>query len=329
MPRAIRPSFWRAISNRTRGSLPRVDRWLPKLFNHCYLSDLAFTLTTVLDLGNQTSGSRTTTPPFWIKNHIVLLMGLFCVAVISVVVLSGARYLHDFVTGRVDPAVQNEGLSAQPADDGVVEPVSLPSSTMTGTRLFDAPVSELTGQFTRTWRISGPQMCAAFRDAGIEATEWRAASMRSVTYECYFQRIYERDEIRPLRSTFLRVRGNAWGEVIEISGRIVGPTTDDQGSLDPSLMRIFEVLVSQVKWGDFQDTLGPIQKLLDVRCERFGASFEFTRELSQDNSYNFTLVLSQGSNQQVRTRAYFSQDRWMANPDYRRTRPVLPMLSSR
>nr|WP_220355023.1 DUF6030 family protein [Rhizobium cauense] len=182
---------------------------------------------------------------------------------------------------------------------------------------------ELTSQFMRTWRISGPQVCAAFRDAGIEATEWRAASMRSVSCECYFQRIYERDEIRPLRSTFLRVRGNAWGEVLEISGRIVGPTTDDQGSLDPSVMRIFNVLVSQAKWGDFQDTLVPIQKLMDVRSERFGAAFEFTRTLSQEKSYDFALVLSQNSNEQSRTKAYFSKERWMANPNYTRRRPVL------
>ena len=47
---------------------------------------------------------------------------IVCVAVISVVVLSGARYWHDLVTGRVDPAVQNEDLSVQPADDGIVEP---------------------------------------------------------------------------------------------------------------------------------------------------------------------------------------------------------------
>ncbi len=151
--------------------------------------------------------------------------------------------------------------------------------------------------------------------------------MREVSYECYFQRIYERDAVRPLRSTFLRVRGNAWGDVFSISGRIVGPTTDDQGSLDPSLMRIFEVLVRQATWGDFQDTLAPIQKLADVRCERFGASFEFTRELSHENSYNFTLALSQTSNEQARTIAYFSQERWMVNPTYRRTRPVPPMLS--
>ncbi|MCS0459063.1 DUF6030 family protein [Rhizobium sp. T136] len=256
-------------------------------------------------------------------------MGLCCLAIIGVVALSSAPYWHHLVTGSAHPVVHNEALSSQPTGDAIAEPVGSRSSTLNEARLFEAPIYELASQFTRTWRISGPQICAAFRDAGIEATEWRAASMRSVSYECYFQRIYERDEVRPLRSTFLRVRGNAWGEVLEVSGRIVGPTTEDQGSLDPSLMRIFNVLVSQATWGDFQDTLVPIQKLLDVRSERFGASFEFTRELSHENSYDFTLVLSQTSNEQTRTRAYFSQERWMVNPDYRRIRPVLPMLSGR
>ncbi|MCS3743392.1 hypothetical protein FHT76_007638 [Rhizobium sp. BK176] len=192
-----------------------------------------------------------------------------------------------------------------------------------GTRLFDAPVSELTSQFSRTWRISGPEICTAFRDAGIDTTQWRAASMRSVNYECYFQRIYERDEVRPLRSTFLRVRGNPSGDITEITGRIVGPNTDDQGVLDPSLMRIFEVIVGQAGWGDFQEALIPVQKLADTRYERFGAYFDFRREPSQENSYNFSLVLSQASDQQTRTRAYFSENRWLIYPDDQRTRPVL------
>ncbi|WP_281409941.1 MULTISPECIES: DUF6030 family protein [Rhizobium] len=244
--------------------------------------------------------------------------------------VSGALHWREVALSRhQNPIVDNEALPAQSTGDVIAVPVSSQSSMLGGTRLFDAPSPELTSQFIRRWRISGPQICAAFRDAGIEATEWRAASMRGVSYECYFQRIYERDDIRPLRSTFLRVRGNASGEVLEISGRIVGPTTDDQGLLDPSLMRIFEVLVNEVRWGDFQDTLIPIRKLLDIRCERFGASFEFRRELSRENSYDFTLVLSQNSDQQARTRAYFSPDRWMVKPDFARMRPVLLTVSSR
>ncbi len=304
-----------------------AGRSLSKLLNRCYVSDIAFTLATVLDLGNQTSGSQTATSPL-LRKSSVALVGLLCVVIMGVV--SGLGYWREMVAGRHQtPAVDQAALPAQSSGDAIAEPISSRPTKRDRTRLFDAPSSELTSQFIRKWRVSGPQICAALRDAGIEATEWRAASMRAVSYECYFQRIYERDDIRPLRSTFLRVRGNALGEVLEISGRIVGPTTDDQGGLDPSLMRIFEVLVSEVRWGDFQDTLIPIQKLLDIRCERFGASFEFRRELSRENSYDFTLVLSQTSNQQARTRAYFSPHRWMVNPDYARTPTGLLAASSR
>ncbi|EPE96542.1 DUF6030 family protein [Rhizobium grahamii] len=275
-------------------------------------------LTTVLDLGNQTSGSRITTPPLWIKSRKALLIGLVFVAVVGIVALSSsALYRRDAVTPSLYPVAQRQARSLRPTGEVIAMRADLRQSASNGTRLFDSPIFELASQFLRTWRISGPEVCAAFRNAGIETTQWRAASMRSVNYECYFQRVYERDEARPLRSTFLRVRGNSRGDIFEISGRIVGPKTDDRGMLDPSLMRIFEVIVVEARWEDFQEALPSIQKLLDVRSERFGAYFDFTREPSQENSYNFALVLSQDSDQQARTRAYFSETRWLANPYHR------------
>jgi hypothetical protein len=197
-------------------------------------------------------------------------------------------------------------------------PVSIPQ------RLIEIPKLDLASQFVRTWRVSGPDICKALREAGIETTEWRAASMRSASYECYFQRIYKRDEVRPLSSIFLKIRGNARGDILEIRAKIIGPNTDAQGRLDPALMRIFETLVQQVGWSDFQDALPPIRSLRDVEYEHFGAYFSFTREGTSENSFNFTLVLGASSGPQTRTKAYFSADHWVATPDPRISGVLLP-----
>jgi hypothetical protein len=212
-------------------------------------------------------------------------------------------------------------LTARPFEVGMSSPpppVSIPQ------RLLETPKFELASQFVRTWRVSGPNMCKALREAGIETTEWRAASMRSASYECYFQRIYKRDEVRPLSSIFLRIRGNARGDILEIRAKIVGPNTDAQGRLDPALMRIFETLVQQVGWSDFQDALPPIRSLRDVEYEHFGTYFSFTREAASENSFNFMLVLGASSGPQTRTKAYFSADRWVATPDPRISGVPLP-----
>ena len=278
----------------------------------------------MLDLGSQTSGSRITTPPLLISSRKTLLTGLLCFAVAGTLALSiSARYWRDLVPPGEYPVVQKQARLPRSTGEVIGAGADPRPFVSKGTRLLDAPISELTSQFSRTWRISGPEICTAFRDAGIETTQWRAASMRSVNYECYFQRVYERDDVRPLRSTFLRVRGNPSGDIAEITGRIVGPNTDDKGGLDPSVMRIFEVIVGQAGWGDLLESLIPIQKLADIRYERFGAYFDFRREPSQENSYNFSLVLSQASDQQARTRAYFSENRWLVYPDDAKTRPVL------
>ncbi|KQV16517.1 hypothetical protein ASC97_11360 [Rhizobium sp. Root1203] len=201
-----------------------------------------------------------------------------------------------------------------------VRPSGLPPASPTPElsiprRLIEAPKFELAGQFLRIWRVTGPNMCKALREAGIEMTEWRAPSMRSTSHECYFQRIYTQDEARPLSSIFLKIRGNARGDILEVRGKINGPSTDGEGRLDPALMRIFETLVDQARWSDFQDTLVSVRSLRDVEYERFGAYFSFTRQAAGENSFNFMLVLAATSGPQTRTRAYFSSDRWVAAPD--------------
>ncbi|WP_064695390.1 DUF6030 family protein [Rhizobium aegyptiacum] len=177
--------------------------------------------------------------------------------------------------------------------------------------LTELPKLELTSQFLRMWLVSGSNICGALRDAGIEMSEWKAASMRNRNYECYFQRIYERDEVRPISSTFVRVRGNENGDILEIQAKVVGPKTDAQGRLSPAVLRIFEIIVKQACWPDFEDALTPIQNLRDVEYERFGAYLSFTRDAGSENNFNFALGVKATSGSQIRTRTYFSTDRWL------------------
>lgn len=211
----------------------------------------------------------------------------------------------------VEPVAMSTPPPAQPVDIPV--------------RLIEAPEPDVAAQFLRMWRVSGPTVCKALRDAGIETSEWRAPSMRSTSHECYFQRIYKKNDVRPLNSVFLRVKGNASGDIVEIRGRLVGPPTDAEGRLDVGHMKIFETLVRQAGWSDFQDALAPISSLRDFENERFGAYFSFRRDPESQDSYNFMLVVTAGSGPQTRTKAYFSPERWVEAPDPRIAELSLPI----
>ncbi|WP_245441587.1 DUF6030 family protein [Rhizobium vallis] len=221
--------------------------------------------------------------------------------------------------GPLDKAARSSNIAVPPY---TAAPSPLPPQSISP-HLIELPKLELASEFLRAWRVSGTNICGALREAGIEVSEWKAASMRNRDYECYFQRIHERDEVRPLSSTFLRVRGNEMGDIVEIRAKIVGPKVDDQGHLAPPVLRIFEIIVKQACWRDFEDALASIQSLRDVEYERFGSYLSFTREAGSENSFNFSLGLKATSDSQARTRAYFSADRWLTTTDQR-----IPQTSS-
>nr|WP_064246299.1 DUF6030 family protein [Rhizobium leguminosarum]OAP95929.1 exopolysaccharide synthesis protein [Rhizobium leguminosarum] len=238
---------------------------------------------------------------------------------ISILLLAGIvvfyNEIHDLDLGRVenralDKAAQSSRIAARP-DPAVPSP--LPSTSIS-LKLIEVPKLELASQFMRMWRVSGRNMCGALREAGIEMSEWKAASMRNRSYECYFQRIYERDEVRPISSTFLKVRGDEMGNILEIRAKIIGPSTGAHGRLAPAVLRIFEIIVKQACWRDFEDALAPIRNLQNVEYERFGSYLSFTREAGGANIFNFVLGLKATSNSQVKTKSYFSTERWLQMP---------------
>lgn len=248
---------------------------------------------------------------------------------ISVLLLAGTvvfyREVHHleepvepFEYRTLNKAARSSRTAARP-DPAAPSPFPATSISL---QLIEVPKLELASQFLRIWRVSGRNMCGALREAGIEMSEWKAASMRNRSYECYFQRIYERDEVRPLSSTFVKVRGDEMGDILEIRAKIIGPTTDAQGRLAPAVLRIFEIIVKQACWRDFEDTLASIQNLQNVEYERFGSYLSFTREAGSANIFNFVLGLKATSSSQVKTKTYFSTERWLRMP------AVLPRASS-
>jgi hypothetical protein len=273
--------------------------------------------TKVMDLVSETSQGRLNASRlrgnvysiFWVILAILLLAAAFLAS-------GGWRYARYLVTPFDDRSSNELGrmrrLPAVPAGARMPAPEA---AVWTSGRLIEAPRPEIASQFVRMWRVSGPDICKALREGGIETSEWRAASMRSTSYECYFQRVYKQDEARPLSSTYLKIKGNAKGDIFEMRGKILGPKTDAEGRLDSSLMRIFEILVQQVRWSDLQETLVPIRSLQDVEYRGFGASFNFARETANESGFTFELSLEGDPGPQMRTRSYFSPDRWVRMPD--------------
>jgi len=181
--------------------------------------------------------------------------------------------------------------------------------------LIDPPVAQTVSTFLRTWRISGPAMCAALRDAGIETSDWAAASFNADTFECFFEHGVKREKDQLPSSIFVIVRGDAAGVISNMRVKIINPETEQNGQLDPAILRIFETMLRQPQWLDFHETLNAIKNLKDIKEDGFGASINFAREVLNPGRYNFTLSLDATSGPQKRTRSYFSDRTWLPSPE--------------
>ncbi|WP_455872554.1 DUF6030 family protein [Rhizobium yanglingense] len=269
-------------------------------------------------MATQPSGLHMKTPPPRRKRRAALWLML----TLSISLVAGTVLLsNDMRHLRTLAALSGYGLNlqVQQPEPPPLQPVEVAKpapqlSVKIPPRLIEVPQPELAGNFLRTWRTSGPDMCETLRKAGIEMTQWRASAMGSSAYECSFQEVYKEDGERPLSSLFLIIRGDRKGAISNMRAKIVGPATDSAGRLDPSFMRVFETVLAQSHWLDFHDALSAIRELKDVREEGFGASVVFSREFSSENSFNFIMTIKAAPGAQMRTRAYFSTERWMPAP---------------
>ncbi|SCB61664.1 hypothetical protein GA0061105_12140 [Rhizobium aethiopicum] len=180
---------------------------------------------------------------------------------------------------------------------------------------IDAPVAQTASAFLRTWRLSGPAMCAALRQAGIQTSEWAAASFNADTFECFYEHSGKREKDQLTNSIFVIVRGDAAGAISNMRAKIVNPGMDQNGQLDPAVLRIFETMLRQPQWLDFHETLNAIKNLKDVKEDGFGANISFTHEVLNPERYNFTLSLNATSGPQKRTRNFFSGRAWLPAPE--------------
>lgn len=199
-------------------------------------------------------------------------------------------------------------------------PKALPRPTPPATFTFplhiiEPPVAQTASTFLRTWRISGPAMCAALRNAGIETSDWAAASFNADTFECIFEHGGKQERDQLPSSIFVIVRGDSAGAIINMRVKIINPETDQNGQLDPNILRIFETMLRQPQWLDFHETLNAIKNLRDIKEDGFGASINFSREVLNPGRYNFTLALDATSGPQKRTRNYFSDRAWLRSPE--------------
>ncbi len=180
---------------------------------------------------------------------------------------------------------------------------------------INAPVAQTASAFLRTWRLSGPAMCAALRQAGIQTSEWAAASFNADTFECFYEHSGKREKDQLTNSIFVIVRGDAAGAISNMRAKIVNPGMDQNGQLDPAVLRIFETMLRQPQWLDFHETLNAIKNLEDVKEDGFGANISFTHEVLNPERYNFTLSLNATSGPQKRTRNFFSGRAWLPAPE--------------
>ncbi|RUM07457.1 DUF6030 family protein [Rhizobium chutanense] len=181
--------------------------------------------------------------------------------------------------------------------------------------IIEPPMAQTASTFLRTWRISGPAMCAALRAAGIQTSDWAPASFNADTFECFFEHSGKREKDQLPNSVFVIVRGDAAGTINNMRVKIINPETDQNGQLDPAILRIFETMLRQPQWLDFHETLNAIKNLRDVKEDGFGASISFTHEVLNAGRYNFTLSLDAASGPQKRTRNYFASRIWLPSPD--------------
>lgn len=215
---------------------------------------------------------------------------------------------------------------AAPAPKPVLPAPPAPKSVPVNPRLWLAPEPNVASALRRIWQMSGPDMCHALRAAGIGMSEWKAAAIGGPLYECSYERIYRKDGDRILSSLFVIVRGDATGRITSMRAKLVDPPQRAGGGLDPALVSIFETMLTQSRWGDFDAQLEAIRSLRDVRKEGFGAAMSFTREFDDSRNFNFLLTLKAVTPAQKRMNDLLRGENGFEMPVQDENAPLFPGL---
>lgn len=158
--------------------------------------------------------------------------------------------------------------------------------------LFSDGRTERPAEFFWVRQIYGPALCERLRANGIPVSEWVETAFHAETMECVYEQHDHEESGNPRSSRFLVVRGDRSGNVTGIRIKLVSPPRDDTGRLDRTVMRMFETVLDEPHWPDFDAARAALLTLDDYRTEGAGIAFLFSQEPSRPGSYNMTLSLT-------------------------------------
>ncbi|NLS14995.1 exopolysaccharide biosynthesis protein [Rhizobium sp. P40RR-XXII] len=176
--------------------------------------------------------------------------------------------------------------------------------------LLDAPVDALLSAFVRSWRISGPTLCADLEKFGLSVGEWRQSELGVGTSECSYAVQKGAYGNANAASFFIIARGKPTGEIETIRIKVIMPDNNDGKAVAGTFIDTVVLLLNETHWLDFQVALNAIGTLQDVTLEAFGAKLAFFKEFQSNNNFNLQLELRRTAPEQIRTAIVFDKTRW-------------------
>ncbi|MDL2407102.1 DUF6030 family protein [Rhizobium calliandrae] len=176
--------------------------------------------------------------------------------------------------------------------------------------LFDAPVDALRGAFIRSWRTTGPILCADLIKSGLPVGEWRQSALGAGTYECSYEIQKGGNGEANAASIFISVRGTPVGELDSVRIKVIMPDNADGRAIGEMFVDSVVALLTETRWLDFQTALDEIGKLQDVTQRAFGTKLAFFREFQNDRSFDLQLGLERKTPEEIRTGIVFGKARW-------------------
>lgn len=187
--------------------------------------------------------------------------------------------------------------------------VSLPA------RFFAQPESQSLGAFVREVRAKGQDLCAAFKDAGVNNDGWRPSQFDGKTYECLSETVYaSKEEGGQAASFFFIAKGTPEGEIGSIRMKLVAPETPDGETVHRLFIKAMERLIVEARWLDLAPAVTNAETLTDFTSVRFGISFRFTHEFTAPRSYNLSILPASRDPIVERSRTFFDTDGWWPLP---------------
>ena len=166
------------------------------------------------------------------------------------------------------------------------------------------------GAFVRSWRITGPALCADLTKSGLPVGEWRQSALGAGTFECSYEIQKGGNGDPNAASFFIIIRGAPTGELDNIRIKVIMPDNADGRAIGETFIDAVVMLLTETRWLDFQTALDAIGKLQDVTQRAFGAKLSFFREFRNDRSFNLQLGLERKTPEEIRTAIVFDKARW-------------------